>query len=94
MRGHEGPVTTVAVTPDGRHAVSSSVQDCTLRLWRLADGVLLATLQGEGEYWVSALAPDGRTLVTGDRYGRVDVFCLEALDSASGLRTATHGDPP
>ena len=37
----------VAVTPDGRHAVSAS-EDQTLKVWDLASGAELRTLAGHG----------------------------------------------
>ncbi len=77
LTGHRGPVNGLAVTPDARHLVSTSVQDRSLRLWRLADGALLASFQGESQCSACALAPDGRTVVTGARTGGVEVFRLE-----------------
>jgi WD40 repeat protein len=83
MRGHQGPITTIAITPDGRHVVSGSVQDCSLRLWSVANGTLLSTFQGEGEFRVCTLTPDGRTVVTSDRYGRIDLFRLEGIEAGA-----------
>ena len=40
-------VMAVAVTPDGRRAVSAS-EDRTLKVWDLEQGALLATLEGHG----------------------------------------------
>ena len=37
LKGHTAAVTSVTVTPDGKHAVSGS-EDKTLRLWDLTTG--------------------------------------------------------
>jgi WD40 repeat protein len=50
----------VAVTPDGRRAVSAS-GDGTLRLWHLESGEGIATF-----IFSCAFAPDGLTIVAGD----------------------------
>lgn len=42
--GHESPVTSVAMRPDGQRLVSVGLQSA--RLWKLDDGQLLATIQG------------------------------------------------
>jgi WD40 repeat protein len=57
-------VTACAVTPDGRHVVSVSY-DKTLKVWELATGRAVATLQGH-THWVTACAvtPDGRHVVS------------------------------
>ena len=54
----------MAVTPDGRRAVSAS-EDRTLRLWDLESGQTLRTLEGHTD-WVNAVAvtPDGRRAVS------------------------------
>jgi WD40 repeat protein len=45
LKGHTGAVLGVAVTPDGKRAVSASL-DKTLRVWDLATGKALASLEG------------------------------------------------
>jgi WD40 repeat protein len=51
----------VAVTPDGRRAVSAS-SDKTLKVWELESGRLLRTLEGHaGSVRAVAVTPDGRT---------------------------------
>jgi WD40 repeat protein len=64
LQGHTSGVRAVAVTPDGRRAVSGS-DDHTLKVWDLERGEELATLQGHTS-WVSAVAvtPDGRRAVS------------------------------
>jgi WD40 repeat protein len=55
----------VAVTPDGRRAVSGA-SDCTLKVWDLEQGALLATLEGHrGLVWAAAVTSDGRLVVSG-----------------------------
>lgn len=48
LYGHEGPVTCVAYSPDGRHLASGGV-DQAVRLWTGAGGSLLHTLEDLGE---------------------------------------------
>ena len=45
LQRHTGPITAVAITPDGRYAVSCS-EDDTLRVWDLDSGQTIRTLQG------------------------------------------------
>jgi tetratricopeptide (TPR) repeat protein len=64
MRGH-AYVTTVAFSPDGRAAVSGSL-DKTLKLWDLATGKEIRTLRGHPDYVNSvAISFDGRTALSG-----------------------------
>jgi WD40 repeat protein len=52
------------VTPDGRHVVSASA-DHTLRVWELASGCAVATLQGHtDDVTACAVTPDGRHVVS------------------------------
>ena len=65
--GHEEQVWSVAVTPDGRRAVSGS-QDETVRVWDLETGNVLHTLTGlGGTVWSVAITPDGRRAVSGSQ---------------------------
>jgi WD40 repeat protein len=68
----------VAVTADGRRAVSAS-GDHTLRLWDLESGQTLRTLEGHTD-WVSAVAvtPDGRRAVSGSRDRTLRLWDLES----------------
>jgi WD40 repeat protein len=51
LEGHRGEVWALALTPDGRRAVSASL-DKTLRVWDLEQGEALRTLEGhDGEVW-------------------------------------------
>ena len=64
LKGHSGPVHAVAVTPDGRRAISAS-DDKTLRVWDLESGQSLRTLKGHTD-WLTAVAvtPDGRRAIS------------------------------
>jgi hypothetical protein len=85
---HDARITSVAIAPDGRHALSGSLDDSALVVWDLVGGRLLESLRGH-EHWISsvALAPDGRWAITGCGDCTVGFWDLEAgrlVQSASG----------
>jgi len=84
LQGHTDIVRSVALTPDGRQAVTGS-SDRTVRVWDLASGECLRTLEGHTAGVSSvALTPDGRQAVTGSGDRTVRVW---DLNSGACLRT-------
>jgi WD40 repeat protein len=67
LEGHRDPVTSVAVSGDGRRALSGS-KDTALRLWDLETGRCIRTLEGHTDWvWsVAMLGDDHRALSGGD----------------------------
>jgi cytochrome c len=81
----------VAFTPDGRRAVSASVDE-TVRIWDLERGVQLAALVGhEGPVFGIAISADGRLAASGGMDRTVIVWSLE---SGTFLRALYGHDAP
>jgi len=64
LKGHKGKVPCLAISPDGRLLASGS-SDKTVRLWNLADGMLLKTIEGNRPIRCLAISPDGQALAGG-----------------------------
>ena len=75
--GHTSFVNAVAIAPDGKRAISSSRD--TLKIWDLLSGKEVASFSGDAEFECCAIAPDGVTVVAGDRSGRVHFLRLEGV---------------
>ena len=87
LTGHADRVNSVALTPDGRRAVSGS-RDKTLKVWDLETGEELRTLTGHWErVSCMALTPDGRRAVSGSLDQTLKVW---DLDTGAELHTL-HG---
>ncbi|MGG6294805.1 protein kinase domain-containing protein [Leptolyngbya sp. AN02str] len=85
LTGHEGPITAVAVSPDGLLIATGST-DRSVKLWHLETGHLLHTFTGKSllsptghSDRISAVAfsPDGRTLISGSDDCRVIWWDIE-----------------
>ncbi len=62
LKGHEKPVTSVAVVlPAGTHCVSGS-EDGTVRIWQLSDGAQTQALQQGAPVTALAVRPDGQLI--------------------------------
>ena len=94
LAGHSGEVYGVAVSADGRRAVSAS-RDGTLKVWDLESGHKPRTLIGHtaGVLCVSVSA-DGRRAVSGSFDHTLKVWDLEGgyeVFTLTGHRAAVHG---
>ncbi|MCX6376588.1 MAG: TIR domain-containing protein [Armatimonadetes bacterium] len=78
VEGHTDGVQGVAVTPDGRLAVSGST-DKTVRVWDIEAGKCMAKLEGHAGYVSGvAMTPDGRLAVSSSADKTVRVWNIEA----------------
>ncbi|MBW4612648.1 MAG: hypothetical protein KME21_05095 [Desmonostoc vinosum HA7617-LM4] len=69
-------VTSVAFSPDDRTLASGS-RDKTIKIWNLATGQEITTLNGHSN-WVTSVAfsPDGRTLASGSDDATIKIWRL------------------
>jgi WD40 repeat protein len=90
FKGHAGAVEAVALTADGRCAVSASA-DWTLRVWDTAAGQVLRTLEGHsGGVHAVAITPDGGSAVSGSEDRSVRVWDLDK-GAARAVWQGHHG---
>ena len=85
LTGHDGGVSAVAVSADGRRAVSGGF-DGAVRVWDLEAGTAVHALTGhDGRVWAVAVSADGRRAVSGGFDGTVRVWDLEAGTAVHAL---------
>ena len=91
LTGHSEQINGVALTGDGRRAVSASA-DRTLKVWDLESGEALRTLQGHGkEVRAVALSGDGRRAVSASGDHTLKVWDLESGEALRTLKGHSGG---
>jgi len=90
--GHQGSVTAVAVTPDGKRIVSGS-DDHTIRVWDLETGAAIGgPIEGHKNLVTAvAVTPDGKHIVSGSDDRTIRVWDLET-GAAIGKPIKGHKD--
>jgi WD40 repeat protein len=89
LRSHNGPVFSLAISPDGNTFVSGS-NDRTMKRWNLKTGKLLHTFFGHlGPVVSVAISPNGDTLVSGSHDKTVRVWEVE---TGTLISTLTGGE--
>lgn len=88
FEGHRQTVMSVALSPDGRHALSSG-HDHTIRLWDLETGQEVRRFEGHTEcVWCVVFSPDGRRALSGSgthfAFGQVKDPTVRLWDVATG----------
>lgn len=68
LRGHTSPVLALAVSRDGRYALSGGTMDGLVALWDVEKGRRVSSFVGAHSNWVSSVAftPDGRFALSSD----------------------------
>lgn len=95
VNAHEGGVTAMAFTPDGKTFLTGG-RDSTIRLWDTTTGSLLSSWQLNKAILKLIISPDGQTAVVqiGDPAVRDEVYGLELWDATTGQqREVLINDP-
>jgi WD40 repeat protein len=89
LRSHNGPIFSLAISPDGNTFVSGS-EDRTIKRWNLKTGKLLHTFFGHlGSVVSVAISSTGNTLVSGSHDKTVRVWDVE---TGTLISTLTGGE--
>ncbi|WP_437755147.1 nSTAND1 domain-containing NTPase [Sorangium sp. So ce1389] len=92
LRGHDGPVSSSAFSPDGRRTVTAS-DDRTARVWNVdgSDKDHPLILRGhEGPLSSARFSPDGRLIVTASTDGTARVWNADGSDKDHPLILRGH----
>jgi guanine nucleotide-binding protein subunit beta-2-like 1 protein len=91
LEGHSGFVQDLALSNDGKHALTAS-WDRSLRLWRLDDGEVVAKFNGNTKDVLSVcFSPDNRLVVSGGRDNKLRVWNVKG-ECVHTFGSNTHSD--
>src|SRR5438876_327210 len=77
--GDDGPVMSVALSPDGKRVLGGS-SDRAMRLWDLETGAEILTIAGHPHtVWDVAISPDGKRALSGCSDGVARLWDLESV---------------
>lgn len=78
LKGHENWISSTAITPDGKIAISGS-DDHTVRIWNVESGVCEQILKGhEDKVNCVSITPDGKMAISGSDDHTVRIWNIES----------------
>lgn len=77
LEGHEGEVTSLAFSPDGKLLISASYGDYSIMIWNVEEGREVSRAQSPARPTSMALSPDGTVLITTDVKGAITFWPVE-----------------
>lgn len=94
--GHEGPITTVAFSPNGERALSTSgwpVGDSTVRVWDVQTGEEVQRFEGHENNNIDAsFLPDGQRILSGTGDGTLRLWDIATGNEELRLTMPAEGD--
>ncbi|MEH1866896.1 MAG: serine/threonine-protein kinase [Nostoc sp.] len=91
FKGHSSDVNSVAFSPDGT-TLGSASDDKTVKLWNLASGEEIHTLEGHSNWiWTIAFSPDSKTLASGSADKTIKLWNVETGKLVRTLEGNTDG---
>ncbi|QLE51895.1 serine/threonine protein kinase [Nostoc sp. C057] len=91
FKGHSSDVNSVAFSPDGT-TLGSASDDKTIKLWNLASGEEIHTLEGHSNWiWTVAFSPDSKTLASGSADKTIKLWNVETGKLVRTLEGNTDG---
>jgi len=87
---HQGHVTSVGLSPDGKRAVSGG-SNGAIKVWDIASGKELTTFSGAhtGRIYHVEFSPDGKRIVSCDGSGEINIW--DAADVNKPITSIRHG---
>ncbi len=86
FKGHEGPVTGAAFSPDGQWIVTVS-DDETARLWNTQDGVEVTRTAPQGDALLCvAISGDGQRILTGSANNQAVIWDVQKSEGKTELK--------
>lgn len=76
--GHSDWLRAVAVSPDGKKVISGSY-DTTVQVWDIITGELITSFTGDSSIECCTFAPDGLTIIAGEKSGQLHFLRLEGF---------------
>jgi WD40 repeat protein len=78
LSDHPRPIMRVAITSDGKRGVSHSFS--SLKVWNLEERTCMASFNTDSAITTYAIAPDGMTIVVGEKSGQLHILYLEGVE--------------